>query len=366
MFTAKHFINLISSFIIGAVSLIFVYKYSLVHFNRPLLLALIYALLFLFVVLSFDRIKIIPQWLNNNRYFSAIILLFFSLLLYYMFFTSKTDNSFGMLAIRNWLDNFFEGTFPYRLKNTFRAYPFFYLLASPFYLIGNISLMEILIWVIIAFLVVFNSETVREKIIKLFFLLVSPITFYGLFKASGYFLNASILIILFLLSNRYIKPGKVDRNFILLAVSFGLFFSINIEIIAVLIIYMLYFFRNNIKELSLFLEILLAVFLVTIIPFIVWNPFLFFINGPLNTLFNIQWWGIILYLGIAVYIGWMISDLQEIFFSIGLLLIIPCVINLFFIKDDLSGFIIALPFFIFSIKDYHIEKFAGKILMNGN
>ena len=366
MFTTKHYINLFSSSIIGLVSLIFVYKYSLIYFNNAILLALVYAFLFLFVVLSFDKIKIIPRRTINNKYFIFTIFFFFLILLYYIFFTSKDESSFSLLAIKNWLNNFFNGTFPYLLKNTFTAFPFFYLISSPFYLMGNILFLEIVIWAILALFLIFNSYTVREKIIKLFFLLVSPLTFYGLFEASIYFLNAVILIVLILLSEKYLNPHRVDKNFILFAIVFGLFFSVSIEVIAVLMIYMLYFFRNNLRELSLFLEILLAVFLITIIPFIVWNPILFFINGPLNSFLKIPWWGIILFLGIAVYIGWLVSDLQEIFFAAGILLIISSIINLLYIHNNLSSFIFALPFLIFSIKDYRSEKYTGKILINEN
>ncbi len=368
MFSSKHYINFISSSIIGLVSLIFVYKYSLIYFSRPLLLAFIYALLFLFVIFSFNKIKVIPKWISNNRFFFGAVLLFFLFLLYYALFTSKSSGSFGLLAIRNWLNNLFNGTFPYRLKSTFSAYPFLYLIASPFYLLGNIALIDVVAWGVLAIFVISNSITVREKVIKLFFLLVSPLTFYGLFEAPGYFLNAVILISLIYLSAKYLTPGKVDKNFIFFAILFGLFFSVRIEVIAAVIIYIFYFFRNNAKELSLFFEILLAVFLITIIPFIIWNPFMFFVSGPLNSFFilDIPWWGIVIYLGIAVYAGWMVSDLQEIFFSIGILLVIPAISSLFFKPAGLSNFIFALPFLIFSIKDYTIEKFTGKIIANKN
>lgn len=366
MFTSKHFANLFSSSIIGGVSLIFVYKYSLVYFNRPELSALVYSLLFFFVLVSFDKIKTVPGWNKNNSYFIAAILIFFLLLLYCIFFTPKVSNSFGLLAIKNWLNNLFNGTFPYSMKNTFAGYPFFYLVLSPFYLIGNIALLEVFLWVILALFLIFHSVTVREKVIKLFFLLVSPLTFFGLFEASGYFLSAAIIIVIILLSNKYLNPAKVDRYFILFAVALGLFFSISIEVITVLIIYLLYFFRNHMKELSLFLEILLAVFLITIIPFIVWNPILFFINGPISSFLNFKfpWWETILFLGVAFYIGWMVSDLQEIFFSTGILLIITSVINLFLLHTSLSSFIFALPFLIFSIKDYRVEKYSGKVLID--
>ncbi len=365
MFTKRHYINLISSSIIGVISLTFVYKYSLVYFNKPVLLALLYALLFSFVVISFNKIKLIPKQTNNDSYFFGAILIFFLLLLYYTFFTSKASGSFGLLAIKNWLNNFFNGTFPYMLKDTFSAFPFLYLIASPFYVIGNVALIAILAWAVVALFLISNSITIREKIIKLFFLLVSPLTFYGLFEAPEYFLSAAVLIILIFLSSKYLNPGKIDKYFILFAVLFGLFFSIRIEIVAAVIIYILYFFRNNIRGSSLFLEILLAVFLITIIPFIIWNPVLFFVNGPLNSSFilNFPWWGTIVYLIISVYAGWMISDLQELFFSIGILIIIPSLINLFLINAGLSGLILSLPFLIFSIKDYKIEKFVGKVLM---
>ena len=362
MFSSKHLINLFSSSLTGVVSLLFVYKYSLVYFNRPFLLALIYTALFLFVILSFDKLKIIPRWNNSNRYFIAVLIFFLVLLLYYIFFTARASRSFGLLAIKNWLDNFFNGTFPYLLKNTFSAYPSFYLISSPFYLIGNTVLLEILVWLVMGLFLIFSSVTVREKIIKLFFLFVSPLTFYGLFEASAFFFSAVVFVLLIILSYKYLNPSRVDKNFILFSLVFGLIFSVNIQVIAVVIIYMLYFFRNNLKELSLFSEILLAVFLVTIVPFIIWNPILFFINGPLNSFFTVPWWVIILYLGLAVYAGWLVSDLQEIFFASGILIILSSVINLLFTDNGLSGFIFALPFLIFSVKDYKVEKFTGRIL----
>ncbi len=367
MFTIKHFINLISSSIIGLISLIFVYKYSLINFNRPVLLAFTYVLLFLFVIFSFNKIKVIPRWRENNKYFLAAIILFVLLLLYYVLFTPKPDSSFELLSVKNWLDNFYHGEFPYRLRSTFTAYPFLYLFASPFYWVGNIALLEVLAWAVIGLLLILNSTTVREKVIKLFFLLVSPLTFYGLFESSGYFLSAVILITLIFLSNKYLTPGKVNIKFIVFAVLFGLFFAIKMEIIIVLIIYLLFFFRNNIKDGFLFFEILSAVFLITIIPFILWNPVLFFFNGPFSLffMFDIPWWELLIFLGISFYVGWMVSDLQEIFFASGILLIIPSLINLLFVPGaGLSNFIFCLPFLILSVKDYRVEKFAGKILEN--
>ena len=367
MFTIKHFINLISSSIIGLISLIFVYRYSLINFNHPALLAFAYILLFLFVIFSFDRIKIIPGLKENNKYFFAAIVLFMLLLFYYVLFTSKPDTSFELLSIKNWLDNFYRGEFPYRLRGTFTAYPFLYLFASPFYWIGNIALLEVLAWTIIGLLLILQSATVREKIIKLFFLLVSPLTFYGLFESSGNFLSAVILITLIFISNKYLKPGKVDIKFISIAVLFGLFFAVKWEIMIVLIIYMLFLFRNNIKDGLLFFEILSAVFLITIMPFILWNPVLFFFNGPFSLFFNssVPWWGLLIFLLVSFYVGWIVSDLQEIFFASAVLLILPSLFNLLFVPEaGLSNFIFCLPFLILSIKDFKIEKFAGKILQN--
>ena len=365
MFTLKHFINIASSSLIGLISLIFVYKYSLIYFNHPLLFAFGYALLFLFVIFSFDKIKTIPKRKDYNKYFLEAIILFILLILYYVFFTKKASSSFELLAIKNWLDNFYSLTFPYQLKNTFTAFPFLYFLASPFYWIGNIALLEILAWGTLSFLLIFNSISIREKVIKLFFLLVSPLTFYGLFESPVYFLLSIILIVLIYFSNKYINPSKVDKYFIWFAVIFGLFFAVRIEVIVVLIIYFLYLFRNNLKEGFLFCEILLAVFIVTIVPFILWNPKMYFFNGPFNSFFiiGIPWLEIIFYLLVAIYIGWIISDLQEIFFVIGILSIIPEIISFIFTSNtSISNFIFCIPFLILSIKDYRVEKFKGKIL----
>jgi hypothetical protein len=240
-------------------------------------------------------------------------------------------------------------------------------MVSPFYWLGEIAFAEVFAWGILGFLIIYNSGSLREKIIKLFLLLISPLTFYSLFELPLIFLESVILVFLIYLSNRYLNPVKVDKYFILFAALFGLFFSVKVYVVIPVIIYILFLFRNNIKEGFLFCETLLALFLVTVIPFILWNPGLFFFNGPMMSLFmfGIPWWGIVIFLIITIYIGWMISDLQEVFFAAGILLMIFALIN-FFIEPfgGLSNFVFALPFLIFSIKDYRIEKFAGKILEN--
>ena len=365
MFTSKHFINIISSFLIGLISLIFVYRYSLFFFNDTFLLILIYILLFIFVILSFDKIKIISKWGNNNKYYVGAILLFILLLLYYSWFTSGPYQSFELLALKNWLNNFFNWTFPYQIKNTFSAFPFLYLIASPFYFIGNVAMVVILAWGGIGLLIIFNSTSTREKVIKLFFLMVSPLTFYGPFESPQLFLNAAVLLTLIYLSNKYLNPAKVDKTFVFFALLFGLFFSVTIDVVAVLIIYFLYLFRNNFKEGFLFYEVLLAVFLVTIIPFLLWNPVLFLFNGPFNPLLlnSIPWLVSVLFIILIIYAGWMISDIQEIYFAIGVILTIPYLIYfLYNPQTRLANFIFPLPFLIFSIKDYTIEKFSGRMI----
>jgi hypothetical protein len=369
MFTKGHYINIISSIVIWIISLLYIYKFASVFFERPILFVLIYTFLFFFIVSSFDKIKIMLQWKNDNKYFLSAIFVFVLILFYYVIYSKNPAGSFELLTIKNWLHNFHNGTYPYQLSDIFTFSPFFYLCCSFFYWVGNIALFEVLVWGLFAGVIILMSEAVNEKIIKIFFLLVSPLTFYGIFQSFGIFFYSFIITALIYFSNKFLEPAKTDKNFILLAVIFGVLFSIKIEGIAILIIYLLFFFRNNLKQGILFFVILIIALGATIIPFVFWNSKLFFITGPFapSSFFNMPSWEIILYLIITIYTGWMIADSQEVFFSIGILLIIPWFINtIFFPKPDsmasLANSLFCLPFFISAIKNYKIEKFIGKRL----
>jgi hypothetical protein len=82
-------------------------------------------------------------------------------------------------------------------------------------------------------------------------------------------------------------------------------------------------------------------------------------------------WIVIILVIAAIYIGWIVSDLHEKFFTNGLILfsffklsVSVQVMQLGVSRSalDFSLLIMAIPFLVLSINEYKVDKFLGKIL----
>ena len=138
------------------------------------------------------------------------------------------------------------------------------------------------------------------------------------------------------------------------------------------------FFRNDLPRLILFSVIAISVFLITLIPFVLWDKESFFSNGPFaiqSFLAYIPMWNVVLILLVSIYLGWVVADLQEVFFACGVMLFIPVFLSMAYkiiqfgfydamINDifDHSYYEFVIPFLILSIKDYKVDRFLGKVM----
>ncbi len=174
---------------------------------------------------------------------------------------------------------------------------------------------------------------------------------------------------LIILANKYINPKKYNFNFFLFAFLFGIILTVNFHFCVVLLIAVLYLLRESFPKIILFS--ILTVFFY----FIGLNIFSEFIPQFNHNIYfpEISVWLTIIILSITVYAGWLISDLQELFFASGIMLFlyltassIPKIIQLGFynavnLDFSFSALLIVVPFLMFSIKEYQVDKFLGKI-----
>jgi len=113
----------------------------------------------------------------------------------------------------------------------------------------------------------------------------------------------------------------------------------------------------------IFLIITVISFMLFNFPFVMWNELFFLNSNFINSQFLfLPLWLIIILLLITIYVGWMISDLQELLFSSGIILFIIISLSFFYQTFDLSIYYLSFPFLLLAIKEYEVDYYLGKIL----
>lgn len=177
-----------------------------------------------------------------------------------------------------------------------------------------------------------------------------------------------IIITSVILLNKYSAFQKFDVYFFAYSLLYGFLFAISEETWFLLLIGIFFLYRSSIPKILLFG--ILAVVFGLLIPFVYqllgldFNFKLFF---P-ETSFGLKAFIIIL----SAYTGWIVSDIQEVFFGSGIILFLYLLFTImsggyewkFYLGDDTfpSFFIAVVPFLLLAIKKYRVEKFVGKIL----
>lgn len=177
-----------------------------------------------------------------------------------------------------------------------------------------------------------------------------------------------IIISSSILLNKYSTPEKFDSYFFSFGILYGFLFAISKETGFLLIIGILFFYRNSIPKILLFsfFALLVGLLIPNIFSLFGFNFYreLFFpeISGMFQAFIII----------LSIYTGWIVSDIQETFFGSGIILFLYLIFSIisggyewkFYIGDDTfpSFFIAVIPFLLLSIKKYRVEKFTGKVL----
>jgi hypothetical protein len=264
------------------------------------------------------------------------------------------------LASGIWLTNFSSRAFPYNYAHLFN-FPFLYYLEAPFYLLGNISLFGLFGLALFLSLTLEFSSTKKEILIRTIVLLTLPVFYYEILAGGDAFANAVLVISIIFLMKKFINEEKIDIKFFFLNLVFGAFLCTRVLAIIPFSLSLLYFFRYNIKNMVLFALLSFLICFALLVPFLRWDYSSFAAFGPFtNSLAHLSIWVYILLLVVIVYVGWMISDLQELLFASGVILFCVSFIMYLGKANYTDGMILSIPFLILSIKEYEVDKFLGK------
>ena len=374
MFTKKHFINNFSAAFLLFVAALFVFKYA-IRYGNVFALSTVFFFVGGVFLLFFLNKKIESQSSNFSKRQLFPVLVFLFLIAAAMAFIPQSTRVGRFPALIEWLSNFQQGIFPYGTKANPSGFPFLFFLASPFYLIGDAGYLEVFGLFLLLILILKSVKTKKEYWAKVLFLLLLPTTYYELAVRSELLTNTVLVISLFFLAEQKLKDGEKDISFIVLALLFGFFLSTRLIVFLWLAMFLLFFFRNNLKNGAVFFAISFSVFLLSLLPFYLWNAETFMNKGPfaVQTIYLPVWIYFIFPL-LVLYAGWMIADFQELLFASGVLTFL--LVSISFImtigdvgmyqaysnsRFDISYYILSIPFFILSLKEYKVDWFLGKV-----
>ncbi|MCK9425493.1 MAG: hypothetical protein M0Q21_05580 [Ignavibacteriaceae bacterium] len=377
MFTKKHFINNFSAAFLLFIGALFIFKYSSRYGNIFVLSPILYIVGGI-LLLSFINKKITSQKNGFSKGYLISIVGAIAVVALLLAFIPQSTRVGRFPAMVEWLSNFQQGIFPYGTKTNPSGFPFLFFLASPFYLLDDAGYLEVFGLFLFLVLLLKSIKTKKEYWVKMLLLLFLPTTFYELIVRSELLTNAVLVISLFFLAEQKLNENKKNISFIVLALLFGFFLSTRLIVFLWLAMFLLFFFRNNLKNGVIFFTISLSVFLLSLLPFYLWNAETFLSKGPfaVQTIYLPKWIYFVFPL-LVLYIGWMIADFQELLFASGVLTFLLVSISflmtighvgmgeaLFNSRFDISYYIFSVPFFILALKEYKVDWFLGKVFIS--
>jgi hypothetical protein len=211
----------------------------------------------------------------------------------------------------------------------------------------------------LGYLIIYHSRTVRENIIKFILFLISPVFYYGMVFGGSFFTETVFTVSLLMLMDKMFDRDKVDYNFILSAVISGFLVLINPFLSILILVFCIYRFRQDLLRGGTFILVwsvsvyVLNLLLRDHVKFFSFDGFSFSLLIILT---------IITIIAVSIYSGWISRSIYDVFFSAGIFIFIAMIICVgslsYYFPQILSA---AYPLFIVSIRDYRSQKQAGKI-----
>lgn len=269
-------------------------------------------------------------------------------------------------VISSFWDNYFLGEYVYFAKshmgNAPGPMPFYFLLALPFYLLGDMGLMSLL--TVVSFSLVLRWQRLKSGLsnIVLVLLMFSIPILYEIICRSNLALNSILVLlsIIYLLESR-----KNFTNLVFSGVMIGLFMSIRNVFVMAYIITFFYALRCkilNYKQAALISIISILVFVLTFVPFVLNHFDDFLIMNP----FIIQSSVLLpLFLSVLCIIGSgmmavLVKKKSDVYFYAGLIMFLTAILHLMYkiitegfqaayyqSRADITYLIFCIPFLLY-------------------
>jgi hypothetical protein len=334
----------------------------------PLTITFLYGVLLLFSTYTAGKYSKIVKPGTIRIITLAAITIYLSLTTAAILYTDQTQISVDRWSvITAFWDAVHNGTFPYLAKSHLDCYPgpspFYFVIAYPYYLIGDIGFLSItgclLLFILLS--VYYKNSSLKYMAITLIFF--SVCTFWENISRSTV-ITTSTLIAAYM---AWATGGDKTKTGRLIGIGLlgGLLFSTrSVYIIAFLILYCFLFLQNkNYRDIITVAIFFITAFSITLLPLAIWDFSTFIEFNPFTLQASLAGHEAILtILLLSLAAGVYASNEQEVYFSTGLLIIFVVTINLvksvtvngfseayFGNKGDISYLILSIPFLVLSM-----------------
>ena len=365
--------NLPLAFIYLTINLLFVWKYLSNFLSPGWLLPVLYTIItsiILFLPLNKNRIKL-PSYNTLLQYFSTVAI-FTVFLIWLMLQLDPNQLDVARYpALHNWIDRLLAGEFPYSPGGYPSGFPFLFILAIPFYLMGDLGLIQIFAFVAFSVIVYFKYKNNYIEAFRIIILLIaSPIFLYEVAVRSELFSNITAILLYLTLFEIFCEKDKKGLlTLVILGMIGGLLLSTRGIVLIIYIIFFGYMLLRYRYRYIIFGSSIVIGFALTIIPFLIWNCDHFIAYGPLTIqMWYIPAWFLALALICSVACIFIVKTTASAFYAISIILfgIVLCpfmeqvfihgltetVMGNFF---DISYFCFALPFLLLSFRRVNVK-----------
>lgn len=272
--------QLLSIFLTLVINFLFAYKYCSRSTNHPLLLSLFYIALLAIIFFLFKRLNF--KFLESNwLYYSYLFLYSLSYVVAFHFIQVESLNVDRWSVISSFWNEAFKGHYPYNAQSHMGNYPaplpFYFVLALPFHLLGEIGYFSV--WGVIIFAALQRKFLTRKQSLgTLVILSLSVSIFWEISVRSTIFVN-TVLFMAYLFWLVRVDLNR-SKQFWASAIIGGLLLSTRTIFAIPIIIYCIFLFKEKeilFKQLVTWILCVCVIFSLTFFPF-----FLFYLKEFLN------------------------------------------------------------------------------------
>jgi hypothetical protein len=220
----------------------------------------------------------------------------------------------------------FSGKFPYaartHLGNGFSYFPFFFVVALPFYFLQEIGFMSLAAVLGYCYVTEKMMERERDRFLNLLFITLMPTSLWEYAVRSTILFNTVLFLIYFYYAEKY-SPWKKWSGTVIFGILAGLMLSTRAVFGLLLIAYVANkFLRNRMMARgAVFLTFAGTVLGLTLLPFALWDWTLFQVNNPITFQASfIPAYALPFLAFLAVWMGYTARHIADFYRSLGILL----------------------------------------------
>lgn len=365
--------------IYGLTNALFVYKYSSRIISHSGALSVLYlVMLSMVILLLYRRVEFrFSLKVQNMIYLSLVACLAVSLTVLMFHFDPEKIRVGRYPAIYDWISRLLNSEFPYASGARPSGFPFLFVMAMPFYFVGDLGFFQIFGFLVFAFLVHlrYGGESMN-KYRCLFLLITSPMFLYEIVVRSDLFSNM-VLVMLYLAIFEIVSTRPMSHvGLSLLGLAGGLLLSTRGVVLLIYVAFFGYFFGKRAFNQALFFGSMLVGFLLPLVPFAIWNWNRLTSFGPFSIQLSlIPNWLLIVSIISTLCCALTIRSLARIYSSVAFLLFgVTCAAFILSVlgqgwyqailgdRFDISYFCFALPFLLISL-DFDGKRTARRQVM---